>query len=67
MPVRITKERQASNIRVTKLEAEISVAILELVEEDEEYTEEEIVLALANQLSTRQRRIVSHATPLETT
>lgn len=67
MPIRITKERQASNIRVTKLEAEISVAILELVEEDEEYTNEEIILALANQLSTRQRHIVNNATPLDFT
>jgi hypothetical protein len=67
MAIRITKERQASNIRVTKLEGEISLAILDRIEEDEEYTEEEIVLALANQLSTRQRHIVNDATPLETT
>ena len=67
MPIRITKERQASDIRVTKLEAEIAMAIHDRVEDDEEYTDEEIILALARQLSTRQQRIVHHATPLETT
>ncbi len=66
--MRITEERMASNIRVSKVESAIAHALLELFEEDEitdELTQEEIVLALSRQMASRMTRIVHAMTPLD--
>lgn len=66
--MRNTEERMASNIRVTKVESAIAHAILELFEDGEitdDLTDEEIILALSRQMSSRMTRVVHSATPLE--
>lgn len=60
--MRITEERMAATMRITKIESAIAHAILEVFEEEDELTDEEILAGLCAQTASRMRRLANSQT-----
>jgi hypothetical protein len=55
--MRITQERLNANVRVSKVEVLLGIAIGEAIETVHDLSEAEVMEALANQLNSRVRRL----------
>lgn len=61
--MQISEERQASRLRITKLEVGFAEVVESFNGSDDEVTMEEVVMALLNQAAHWQNNVIIEATP----